>query len=206
MTYARQFANGVVLPNGEVMVIGGNTSGLKFNDTGSILTTEIWNPSTGQWRVAADISVPRNYHSLALLLPDGRVLSAGGGLGGNSADHQDGQLYTPPTLYNADGTLATRPALSTAPSSIGIGTTFVVNGTAGLKKFAFIKMSAITHCVNTDLRYLSLPFVETTSGNYQITAHSSINVMTPGYWMLFGLNAAGKIPSLKSFWSMPPPA
>ena len=52
-------------------------------------------------------------------------------------------------------------------------------------------MSAITHCVNTDLRYLSLPFTETSSGNYQITAHPSLNVMTPGYWMLFGLDAVG---------------
>ncbi|PYJ59783.1 MAG: hypothetical protein DME24_11860 [Verrucomicrobia bacterium] len=191
MTFARQFANAVLLPDGEVMVIGGNTSGLKFNDTGSIFTPEIWNPATGQWRVAADASVPRNYHSIALLLPDGRILSGGGGLGGNSADHRDAQIYTPPNLFNPDGSLAARPVLNTAPPSIGVGTRFIVAGTPGLRKFAFIKMSAITHCVNTDLRYLSLPFTETSSGNYQITAHSSLNVMTPGYWMLFGLDAAG---------------
>jgi YVTN family beta-propeller protein len=191
MKFARQFANGVVLPNGEVMVMGGNTSGLKFDDTGSILTAEIWNPTTGQWRVAADASVPRNYHSLALLLPDGRVLSGGGGLGGNAADHRDAQLFTPPTLFNADGTAATRPAINTAPGSIGVGTTFSVSATAGLQKFSFIKMSAITHSINTDLRYLSLPFTEISPGVYQLTAHSSLNVMTPGYWMLFGLNAAG---------------
>ena len=189
MTFVRQFANSVVLPNGEVMVMGGNTSGLKFNDTGSVLTPEIWNPVTGLWRTAADASVPRNYHSLALLLPDGRVMSGGGGLGGG--DHRDAQLFTPPTLYNADGTLATRPTLATAPTAIGVATTFTVTGTPGIQKFSFIKMSAITHSVNTDLRYLSLPFTETSSGNYQITAHSSLNVMTPGYWMLFGLNAAG---------------
>ena len=64
-------------------------------------------------------------------------------------------------------------------------------GTPGLQKFSFIKMSAITHSVNTDLRYLSLPFTEVSPGTYEITAHSSLNVMTPGYWMLFGLNAAG---------------
>ncbi len=190
MTFARQFANGVVLPNGEVMIIGGNTSGLKFNDTGSILTPEIWNPTTGQWRVAADMSVPRNYHSLALLLPDGRVLSGGGGLSGNSADHQDAQLYTPPTLFNADGSLATRPVLSNAPAVIGVGTKFAVTGTAGLQKFNFIKMSAITHSVNTDLRFLPLSFSQISPGNYEITAHGSLNVMTPGYWMLFGLNAS----------------
>ncbi len=191
MALRRQFANAVLLPNGEVMVMGGNTSGLKFNDTGSILTPEIWNPVTGRWRLAADASVPRNYHSLALLLPDGRVLSGGGGLGGNSADHRDAQLYTPASLFNADGSLAVRPVLNTAPASIGVGTRFTVAGTPGLQKFSFIKMSAITHSVNTDLRYLSLPFTETSSGSYEITAHSSLNVMTPGYWMLFGLNASG---------------
>ena len=191
LTFPRQFANVVVLPNGEVMVMGGNTSGLKFNDTGSILTPEIWNPVTGEWRNGADASVPRNYHSLALLLPDGRVMSGGGGLGGNSADHRDAQLYTPPTLFNPDGSLADRPVITTAPAAIGVGTRFSVAATAGIEKFSFIKMSAITHSVNTDLRFLWLPFSEVSPGNYEITAHSSINVMTPGYWMLFGLDAAG---------------
>jgi YVTN family beta-propeller protein len=189
MSFARQFANAAILPSGEVLVMGGNTSGLKFNDTGSILTPEIWNPATGTWRVAAEMSVPRNYHSLALLLPDGRVMSGGGGLGGG--DHRDAQLYTPPTLFNADGTLAPRPALTAAPTAIGVATRFTVIGTPGIQKFSFIKMSAITHSVNTDLRYLSLPFTETSAGTYDLTAHSSLNVMTPGYWMLFGLNAAG---------------
>lgn len=189
LAFARQFANVVVLPNGEVMVMGGNTSGLKFNDTGSVMTPEIWSPTTGLWRPVADMSVPRNYHSLALLLPDGRVMSGGGGLGGG--DHRDAQLFTPPTLFNPDGTAAPRPVLNTAPAAIGVATTFAVTGTPGLQKFSFIKMSAITHSVNTDLRYLSLPFTEVTPGNYQVTAHSSLNVMTPGYWMLFGLNAAG---------------
>ena len=189
MTFARQFANCVVLPNGEVMVMGGNTSGLKFNDTGSILTPEIWNPTTGQWRQMAAAVTPRNYHSLALLLPDGRVMSGGGGLGGG--DHRDAELFTPPNLFNADGTLAARPLLNTAPAAIGVATKFTVTGTPGITKFSFIKMSAITHSVNTDLRYLSLPFTELFPGTYEITAHSSLNVMTPGYWMLFGLNAAG---------------
>ena len=188
MSFARQFANAVILPNGEVLVMGGN-NGVKFSDTASVLTPEIWNPASGQWRVAADMAVPRNYHSLALLLPDGRVLSGGGGLGGG--DHRDAQLYTPPTLFNPDGTLATRPVIGSAPQSIGVATHFTVSGTPGLQKFSFIKMSAITHSVNTDLRYLSLPFSEISAGVYDITAHSSLNVMTPGYWMLFGLDEDG---------------
>ena len=191
MTYARQFANCAVLPNGEVIVMGGNTSGLKFNDTGSILPCEIWNPQTGRWRTVASISVPRNYHSLALLLPDGRVLSGGGGLSGNSADHRDAQLYTPAALFNTNGTPATRPVLNTAPTSIGASAIFTVTGTPGLSQFALIKMAAITHSVSTDLRRLTVPFTETSAGNYQLTAPSSLNVMTPGHWMLFGLMPSG---------------
>ncbi|MCW0218139.1 MAG: Ig-like domain-containing protein [Prosthecobacter sp.] len=189
MKYVRQFVNSVILPTGEVMAVGGNSSGLKFNDTGSILSPEIWNPKTGLWREVTDMSVPRNYHSLALLLPDGRVWSGGGGLSGNSADHRDGQLYTPPSLFAADGSAAVRPVIQQAPTYIGNGTVFTVRATAGLKKFSFIKMSSQTHSANTDLRYLSLPFTETSPGIYAITGHANINVMTPGYWMLFGLDA-----------------
>jgi len=191
MANARQFANGVVLPNGEVMVIGGNTTGTKFNDIGSIFPTEIWNPGTGQWRTAASITIPRNYHSLALLLPDGRVLSGGGGLGGNAADHPDAQLFTPPQLFNPDGTPATRPELTAVPPQIGAGAVFNVTGTPGITQFAFIKMSGITHSMNTDLRRLVLPSTETTPGHYSLTARTNLNVMTPGYWMLFGLLPSG---------------
>lgn len=190
MIYARQFANCVVLPTGEVMVMGGNTSGVKFSDVGSILTPEIWNPDTGQWRALADMSIPRNYHSWSLLLPDGRVISAGGGLASNAADHPDAQLFTPPSLFRPDGTLATRPVLLSAPKAIGVGSKFTVTGTPGLTKFSFIKLSALTHSMNTDLRLLSLAFTETSSGTYEITSRSSLNVMTPGYWMLFGVDAA----------------
>ncbi|MCB0112062.1 MAG: hypothetical protein KDE53_39335, partial [Caldilineaceae bacterium] len=68
MNYSRKFNNGVVLPNGEVMIVGGNTSGIEFSDQGTILTPEIWNPTTQTWRSVADLSVPRNYHSVALLM------------------------------------------------------------------------------------------------------------------------------------------
>lgn len=190
MTIPRQFANTVVLPNGEVMVIGGN-GGVKFSDAASVLTPEIWNPQTGAWRTVANHVTPRNYHSVALLLPDGRVWSGGGGLGGNAADHRDAEIFTPPSLFNDAGALATRPVISSMPARVGVGTRFTVNATAGLSRFTMIRMSAVTHSVNTDQRFLNASFTETSPGVYQITAHSNINVLTPGYWMLFGLNPSG---------------
>ena len=44
MAFARKFQSGVPLPTGEVLVIGGNTSGTKFSDNGSVLTPELFEP------------------------------------------------------------------------------------------------------------------------------------------------------------------
>ena len=205
MQYARQFANAVVLPNGEVMVIGGNTSGLKFSDTGAVLTPEIWNPTTGAWRTVANMAIPRAYHSLALLLPNGTVWSGGGGLSGGAGDHRDAQVFTPPSLYTSTGSLAVRPVITDGPAKIGPGNQFTVRATAGLTKFAFIRMASQTHSVNTDLRYLSLPFTETSAGVYTLTGNANSNVMVPGYWMLFGLNSSRRPLGGESHPGLPEP-
>ncbi len=195
MSYTRKFNNGVMLPTGEVLIVGGNSSGVEFSDQGTILTPEIWNPTTRAWRSVADHSVPRNYHSVALLMTDGRVWSGGGGLCNCSADHPDHQVYSPPYLFNADGSLATRPTINAAPDVVTFGRVATVQATAGLQKFSLIKFSALTHVLNSDLRYLSVPFSETSAGQYQLTFHSNRNVLTPGYWMLFAVNSQGT-PSL----------
>lgn len=195
MALARKFNNGVVLPTGEVMIIGGNTSGTEFSDAGTQLEPEIWNPDTRTWRRVANHSVPRNYHSVALLMTDGRVWSGGGGLCACSADHPDHQVYSPPYLFNADGSLATRPTITAAPNVIGYGNSFSVQATAGIAKFNLIKMSGVTHNLNSDLRLLKVPFTSPSSGQYQLTVSSNSNVLTPGYWMLFALNSAG-VPSV----------
>ncbi|MGK0270573.1 MAG: YVTN family beta-propeller protein [Cocleimonas sp.] len=196
MNYPRKFQNGVMLPTGEVLIVGGNSSGRKFDDTGTILPTEIWNPDTLQWKVIDSISVPRNYHSIALLLTDGRVLSAGGGLCGScAANHSDGQVLTPPYLYNNDGSLASRPVITNAPDVIKNGVTFGLQSSTNITKFSLIKMSSTTHGVNTDLRYLKMPFTHDGNGNYQLASHNNVNVLTPGFWMLFAVNSNG-VPSV----------
>ncbi|MEM7111379.1 MAG: PKD domain-containing protein [Chloroflexota bacterium] len=195
MSNARKFNNGVMLPNGEVMIVGGNTSGIEFSDQGSVLAPEIWNPDTGQWREVAPMSVPRNYHSVALLMTDGRVWSGGGGLCNCSADHPDHQVYSPAYLYNPDGSLATRPVISSAPNLTNNGATMAVSATADIQRFTMIKMSGLTHSLNSDLRFLNVNFNTISSGNYELTMHGNSNVLTPGYWMLFALDSQG-VPSI----------
>ncbi len=192
MNHARRFSNAVPLPNGDVMIVGGNQSGIKFSDSQTVYETEIWNPASDTWSVAADIAVPRNYHSVALLLPDGRVYSAGGGLSGNSADHLDAQIYTPPTLFKADGTLAARPEITSAPEEIGYNVAMPVEATPGLAGFSLVRMVSTTHGLATGSRFVSAEsFTESSPGNYAVTTHSNSNVVTPGYWMLFALDQNG---------------
>ncbi|GAA5481528.1 PA14 domain-containing protein [Haloferula sargassicola] len=195
MRYPRRFQNAIVLPTGEVLIVGGNTSGVKFSDQGTILTPEIWNPATGTWREVADMAIPRNYHSTALLLPDGRVFSGGGGYeSGNpnsSITHTDAQLYTPPSLFDSNGSAATRPVIGSAPDSVTLGSVFAVDATAGLHRFSMIRLMATTHGLSTDQRFLDIPFSEEADGHYRLVAHPNANVMVPGYWMLFGLDENG---------------
>ena len=208
MEFSRKFNNAVVLPTGEVLVIGGNTSGIEFSDSGTILAPEVWNPDTQTWREMADMAVPRNYHSVALLMTDGRVWSGGGGLCNCSADHPDHQVFSPPYLFNADGSLATRPVISSAPNTVGTGSVIDVDATPGIQRFSLIKMSGITHNLNSDLRALSVSFTPTGTGTYELTLHPSANVLTPGFWMLFAVNDQG-VPSVAKVIQVlktPPPS
>lgn len=200
MRAGRSFHNLVPLPNGEVIALGGSTNSGSFNNRGAVYQAEIWNPQTGTWRFVAPASVPRTYHSTALLLTDGRVLSAGGGYGsGNEfldgASHQNAQVYSPPYLFAADGSLAPRPSIASAPGIVRAGQTFSLSGSADITRFSMARMGATTHAVNTDARFVWVAATHDGSGNYQLTPTANPNVLIPGYWMLFGLNAAG-VPSL----------
>jgi DNA-binding beta-propeller fold protein YncE len=197
MHFPRRYANLVTLPTGEVMVIGGNTSGLTFSDDGTVYEAEIWNPDTGTWRVVAAMDVPRNYHSTALLLTDGRVLAAGGGYQASveiPANHQDGQVFSPPYLFAPGGGLAVRPEITSAPGILNHGDTLSVTATPGLSRFTMLRMASVTHAVNTDARFHEVPFSEDSPGQYTLSPTSNPNLLLPGYWMLFAIDAAG-VPS-----------
>lgn len=79
MKHRRRQINATIMADGNVLVTGG-TSTPGWNDAAdAVLPAEMWNPRTGQWTTMASMNVPRLYHSTAVLLPDGRVLSAGAG-------------------------------------------------------------------------------------------------------------------------------
>lgn len=192
MAYSRIFSNGVVLPNGQVLVIGGHSFGRPWSDDNSALVPELWDPATETFVPLPPIGVPRNYHSIALLLPDARVLTAGSGLCGScSTNHANAQILTPHYLLNDDGTAATRPVISTAPASATQGTNIAVTTNAAVAQFSLVRVGSTTHTVNNDQRRIPLQFTTTGSNAYSLALPSNPGVLLPGYYMLFAMNAAG---------------
>jgi len=196
MKHVRSMQNSVVLPNGEVLVIGGNSSGIQFSDEGTVWEPEIWNPVTEQWRVVADHEKPRNYHSVALLMKDARVLAAGGGLcGGCATNHQNGEIYSPPYLFDANGSPAARPQIFSGDSTAVAGDTISIAGSDSIEKFTMMRLVAITHHHTTDQRYVPIDSIKTGTGQYDLTLNANANVLLPGYYWIFALDQNG-VPSV----------
>lgn len=205
MWYQRIFANAVVLPTGKVFITGGQIYGQPFSDATSQLQPEMWDPvSTNFIKLAAN-AIPRNYHSTAILMADATVLSGGGGLCGACAtNHYDAQVYSPPYLFNADGSRATRPVITNAPTQAAVSGTLTITTDSACTTFSMIRIAATTHTVNTDQRRIPL-FPSTTSGTtYTLPLPTDPGIMLPGFYLIFAMNAAG-VPSVGKFVWIPVP-
>src|SRR5204863_2210047 len=97
VTGGRKLYNATLLADGKVLVTGGSrgTEDPNTQPSDPAYACELWDPATGGWTTMASLTKIRTYHSIALLLPDGRVLSAGGTFGVKSAE-----IYSPPHLFN----------------------------------------------------------------------------------------------------------
>jgi hypothetical protein len=146
--------------------------------------------------VLASNAVVRVKHSTALLLPDGRVLLAGGGEVVGATDHRDAELFSPPYLFNPDGTPAARPQISSTRSTTYYGQSFTVStpDAASIAKVAWVRLGSVTHAFDQNQRYVPLAFTRTSTG-VVVTPPASRNVAPPGHYMLFLLNTAG-VPSV----------
>jgi hypothetical protein len=197
MAYARRQLNATLLPDGKVLVTGGTSGSGSNNATGAVFAAEMWDQATGSWSTMASMQVPRLYHSTAVLLPDGRVLSAGGGRPAASGEdplteHRDAEIYSPPYLFTG-----VRPTITSAPTtSVGYNQTFFV-GTpeaTGVTKVTLIRLSSATHSVNMNQRINNLSFSQG-SGGLNVTTPLNNNLCPPGHYMLFILNGNG-VPSV----------
>ncbi len=187
MHFARRQLNATLLPDGKVLVTGGS-SGAGFNNAAApVLQPEVWDPATGAWTLLAPAADYRGYHSTSLLLPDGRILNAGG------RDVHTWQVFSPPYLFAGP-----RPTLSSAPGTIGFGQTFAVGtpDAASVQQVNLVGLGSVTHAFDFGQRLVRLSFAPS-SGGLTVTAPASGIAAPPGPYMLFLVNGSG-VPSVAS--------
>ena len=202
MAFGRRQHNLTVLADGTVLATGGNSSGAWLVDLNAgVYPAEQWNPATGQWRTLAAMQVTRQYHSTALLLPDGRVLSV---------RRRDLRHMRPSRLPRQERSdlLAAIPVPGRRHARAAPRDQLCAGGDelrrpdrlsrsanpASIRKVALVRLGAVTHSDNMEQRYIPLKFTAGTT-SLTATAPANANIAPPGFYMLFIIDANG-VPSV----------
>ena len=184
----RVHVNAVILPDRTVVATGG--SGIAEDALTASTEAEIYDPATNTWTTGARARVPRLYHSVAVLLPDARVLTAGSNPSRRN-DEMRLEIYHPPYLFRG-----ARPCIERAPSELALGASFSVHiaNSPDIKWLSLVRPMATTHSYDSEQRLVDLPFRRT--GVCQLNAElpGNPNLVPPGWYMLFAVNHRG-VPS-----------
>jgi hypothetical protein len=197
MNFPRMYGNAVLLPDGKVLAVGGGRGPGIYDNP--VYETELFDPATETWTVMAAQEAPRIYHSTAVLLPDGRVLSAGQDKGSYQFA---AEIYSPPYLFKGP-----RPQIASAPSAVAYDQPFVIStpDAASISRVALIRPDSVTHSVNFDQRYVDLAFTDNGDGTLTATSPRDGNHAPPGPYMLFIVSASG-VPSVASWVNVGQPS
>jgi hypothetical protein len=194
MSQPRIEMDATILPSGKVLALGGS---LNDEDTSTAsLNADLYDPVSNTFSPAGTEAYARLYHSVSLLLPDATVWVAGSNPArGTYEPHME--IYSPPYLFNPDGTAATRPTItSTSTSVIGYNGSFSLQtpDSANISNVVLMRNGASTHAFDMDQRYVGLNFTAG-SGVLNVIGPPNGNIAPPGYYMLFILNSSG-VPSI----------
>ena len=202
LRHARHHVNATLLPDGTVLVTGGSRITSANDPNQGELEAELWTPPApdasgapgpgpGTWTPVASMKEARMYHSTAALLPDGRVLSAGGEeiikydpFTPNLNNHCTAELYSPPYLFKG-----ARPVISYAPALASYGQPFAFGSpdAASIDAVTWIRLSSVTHSFNMNQRFLRLPITGRSATSVTATAPGSANDCPPGHYLVFAL-------------------
>ncbi|GIW33089.1 PA14 domain-containing protein [Meiothermus sp.] len=214
MAHKRTHLNATLMPDGRIFVNGGNEDGLIFNNGTAVYESEIWSPRTETFKPAAEAQCPRTYHSTALLLLDGTIITMGGGAtggddpptypecdktrgNGQKTNQLNAEIYYPPYLHNADGSEAARPVIQAAPERVSYGQTFSISTdvpSSLVERVTLVAFGSVTHAFNMGQRFLELSFTRTGPHTLSAVAPANANLATPGYYQLYVLDGRG-VPS-----------
>lgn len=206
MNEARWHLNGVLLPDGNVMAVGGGTIDNVYAHgvpNQAIMTAELYNPADNTWTLLPEMSVERMYHSSAALLPDGRVL-----VGGHVPLPQEPtnplvpqiaetrlEIYEPGYLFRGE-----RPHIAAAPDAVTYGQAFTIEAEYGypIDSVVLMRPGSTTHAFDSNQRAVVLNVVEQDGTRLTLEAPPDSTVSAPGHHMLFvnGQHAEGAVPSV----------
>jgi hypothetical protein len=194
LNYARMHVSTVLLPDRTVLVCNGSPTigytNIDESTTQARLPVEVYDPATDTWTVLATPSVPRTYHNVAALLPDGRILTAGGNPA-RGVEELRIEIYSPPYLFMGE-----RPVIESAPQKITYGETIQIRTpqARNIKWVSLIKPIAVTHSYDTEQRLVDLPINSVNDTSLSVTVTDNPNIALRGWYMLFITDRDG-IPS-----------
>jgi len=209
LNLGRMNMNTVLLPDLSMVTVGGGAGEFGEAQEYSVIAprepqgvrprrqVELFDPQTETWQLGPAQYEDRAYHSTALLLPDGRVWSAGddyhphgGSTHAGYPKGDTGEIYSPPYLFKGE-----RPKLTRAPRAVTWAESFTVETDGPAATAAvLVAPAAVTHANDMHQRVLPLT-IGPGSGSATVTAPATPNVAPPGHYMLFVLDAKG-VPSV----------
>ncbi|MEV4443590.1 galactose oxidase, partial [Streptomyces sp. NPDC049577] len=154
-----RYLNAVLTPDDRVFTTGGSRD-YRGKHGSDILRAQFYDPRSRTFTTAAEPTVGRDYHSEALLLPDGRIAVFGSNpLFADKDDTRIGEfekrieVYTPPYLYRDH-----RPALDTRSLEAGRGAAVTLPGAVPGEVAAvrLMRPSAVTHATDVEQRSIAL--------------------------------------------------
>lgn len=175
--------------------------------TGSYGATSDGEPSGDSWAQDPGTAVQnRNYHSIALLLPNGKVFTAGGNTRARSGNPDTEvpllsggtkpigiksiELFEP--WYLADPSL--QPQLTNAPIFTTYDRSFTLSTpqAASIQRVALIRCGSATHNFNPDQRYIGLAIEGRSASTLTVRAPKDGWAAPPGHYMLWIVDDQGR--------------
>jgi hypothetical protein len=195
LNFPRLHLNAVLLPDRTVFVTGGS---LKQEDTPlARLQPEIYDPATDTWTPMAHSTVPRLYHSTALLLPDGSVVTAGGNPeGGTHVEWDDDpqeemrlEIFRPPYFFKG-----ARPTITATPTQCTYGQTIQITSpeSANIRWANLLRNCATTHSFDGSQRLVDLEVTGRNGGVVTARIPQNPNIAPPGWYMLYLVDNSGR--------------
>jgi hypothetical protein len=193
---ARMHHVAVLLPDRTVLVAGG--SRMEESRPQAAREAEIYDPVAKTWTLGARARVTRLYHSVAALLPDGTVITAGSNPERGDEEYRL-ERYYPPYLFRGP-----RPVIEAVPAVLhrGESVTITCAQAATVKWVNLTRAGTSTHCLDADQRLVDVPFVHTSDTTLTATVPTSAGVAPPGYYMLTVTDTAG-VPSIARWTQLP---